>query len=155
MPVDRIAANINVDSLNVAGPTHDLAVLGAERSSLGPMLAAIVKGRGREVTGDNEPGAGHFFRSDHFPLAKVGVPAVSIADPAHFIGKDPAFAKQQRDDYTTHRYHQPSDEYSDAWDLGGAIEDLKALAVLGWRVAAAPALPAYHKDEPFAAPRRH
>jgi Zn-dependent M28 family amino/carboxypeptidase len=155
MPVDQIAADINVDSLNVVGPTRDLAVLGAERSSLGPMLTAIVKSRGREVTGDNEPGAGHFFRSDHFPLAKVGVPAVSIADPEHFIGKDPAFARERRDDYTNHRYHQPSDEYSDTWDLGGAIEDLKALAVLGWRVAAAPGMPAYHKSEPFAAPRQH
>jgi Zn-dependent M28 family amino/carboxypeptidase len=155
MSADQIAANINVDSLNVLGPTRDLAILGAERSSLGPLLTTIVKGRGREVTGDNEPGAGHFFRSDHFPLAKVGVPAVSIADPEHFIGKDPAFAKQQRDDYTNHRYHQPSDEYSDTWDLGGAIEDLKALALLGWRVAAAPAMPAYHKSEPFAAPRQH
>jgi Zn-dependent M28 family amino/carboxypeptidase len=154
MPVDQIAANINVDSLNVVGPTRDLAVVGAERSSLGPMLAAIVKGRGREITGDNNPGAGLFFRSDHFPLAKVGVPAVSLGEPEHFIGKDPAFAKQQRDDYTNNRYHQPTDEYSDTWDLGGAIEDLKALAILGWRVAASPAMPAYNKGEQFAEPRR-
>ena len=154
MPVDQIAANINVDSLNVVGPTKDLAALGAERSSLGPMLSAIVKGRARQITGDNNPGAGLFFRSDHFPLAKVGVPAVSLGEPKHYVGKDPSFAKQQRDDYTTNRYHQPTDEYSDKWDLGGAIEDLKALAILGWRVAAAPALPAYNKGEQFAEPRR-
>jgi Zn-dependent M28 family amino/carboxypeptidase len=155
MPVDRIAADINVDSLNVVGPTRDLAVLGAERSSLGPMLAAIAKSRGREITGDNNPGAGHFFRSDHFPLAKVGVPAVSIGEPEHFIGKDPSFAKQQRDDYTTNRYHQPTDEYSDTWDLGGAIEDLKARSAFGWRIAATPTMPAYNKSEQFAQPRRH
>jgi Zn-dependent M28 family amino/carboxypeptidase len=155
MPIDRIAADINVDSLNVVGPTRDLAVLGAERSSLGPMLAAIAKSRGREITGDNNPGAGHFFRSDHFPLAKVGVPAVSIGEPEHFIGKDPSFAKQQRDDYTANRYHQPTDEYSDTWDLGGAIEDLKALAAFGWRIAATPTMPTYNDGEQFAQPRRH
>ena len=155
MPVDHIAANINIDSLNVVGPTRDLALLGADRSSLGPMITAIVKSRGRVLTGDNNPGAGLFFRSDHFPLAKVGVPAVSLGEPEHFVGKDPSFAKQQRDDYTNHRYHQPTDEYSDSWDLAGAIEDLKALAMLGWRVAGAQTIPAYNRGEQFAEPRIH
>ena len=153
MPVQQLAADINVDSLNVLGATSDLAVLGTERSTLGPMLAAIVKAQGRTMTGDVEPGAGHFFRSDHFPLAKAGVPAVSISGPEHYIGKDPAFAKKQRDDYTNNRYHQPSDEYSDSWDLAGAISDLKALATLGWQVAAAQPMPRYNPDEQFAAPR--
>jgi Zn-dependent M28 family amino/carboxypeptidase len=153
MPVKQLAADINVDSLNVLGATSDLAVLGTERSTLGPMLAAIVKAQGRTLTGDVEPGAGHFFRSDHFPLAKAGVPAVSISGPEHYIGKDPAFAKKQRDDYTNNRYHQPSDEYSDSWDLAGAISDLKALATLGWQVAAAQPMPRYNPNEQFAAPR--
>ena len=87
-------------------------------------------------------------------VASGGVPAVSLGEPEHFIGKDPSFAKQQRDDYTNNRYHQPTDEYSDTWDLGGAIEDMKALALLGWRVAAAPAMPAYNTGEPFAEARR-
>ena len=103
-----------------------------------------MKAQGRTLTGDVEPGAGQFFRSDHFPLAKAGVPAVSISDPEHYIGKDPAFAKKQRDDYTNNHYHQPSDEYSDSWDLTGAISDLKALATLGWQVAAAPKMPHYN-----------
>ena len=155
LPIDQIAANINIDSLNVVGATSDLALLGADRSSLGPMIAAIVKARGRTLSGDNNPGAGLFFRSDHFPLAKAGVPAVSLGEPEHFVGKDPAFAKQQRDDYTSHRYHQPADEYGASWDLRGAIEDLKALALLGWHVAGAGAMPAYNRGEPFAAPRSH
>jgi Zn-dependent M28 family amino/carboxypeptidase len=153
VPVNQLSADINVDSINVDGATSDMAVLGTERSTLGPMLAAIVKLQGRTLTGDVQPGAGHFFRSDHFPLAKAGVPAVSISDPEHYIGKGPAFAKKQRDDYTNNRYHQPSDEYSDSWDLAGAISDLKALAMLGWQVAAAPQMPRYNPDEQFAAPR--
>ena len=153
IPVNQFAADINVDSLNVLGATSDMAVLGTERSTLGPMLTGILKAQGRTLTGDVEPGAGHFFRSDHFPLAKAGVPAVSISDPAHYIGKDPAFAKKQREDYTNNRYHQPSDEYSDAWDLSGAIADMKSLATLGWRVAAAPDMPRYNPNEQFAAPR--
>ena len=153
IPINQFAADINIDSLNVLGATSDLAVLGTERSSLGPMLAAIVNEQGRTLTGDVEPNAGHFFRSDHFPLAKAGVPAVSISDPEHYIGKNPAFAKKQRDDYTTTRYHQPSDEYSDSWDFAGAIADLKALAALGWQVAASPRMPRYNPNEQFAAPR--
>jgi Zn-dependent M28 family amino/carboxypeptidase len=153
IPVNQFAADINVDSLNVLGATSDMAVLGTERSTLGPMLTGILKAQGRTLTGDVEPGAGRFFRSDHFPLAKAGVPAVSISDPAHYVGKDPAFAKKQRDDYTNNRYHQPSDEYSDAWDLSGAIADMRALATLGWRVAAAPDMPRYNPNEQFAAPR--
>ena len=155
VPNNSIAANINIDSLNVLGQTQDLALLGQERSTLGPMIDAIAKAQGRQVTGDNEPGAGLFFRSDHFPLAKVGVPAVSLGEPEHFVGKDPTFAKQQREDYTSHRYHQPSDEYSPTWDLAGAVEDLKALTLLGWRVAQSPTMPSYHAGEQFAGPRLH
>ena len=154
LPVDRIAANINVDSLNVLGMTRDLVLLGAERSTLGPMAKTIL-GRQRRVLGiDTSPGAGYFFRSDHFPFAKAGIPAVSISEPNEFIGKDPAFAKKQHEDYRNRKYHQPIDEYDPSWDLSGAIADLEALAQLGWDVAMVPAMPAYHPQEQFAQPRR-
>ena len=99
LPVDSIAADINVDSLNVLGMTRDLVLLGAERSSLGPMAKAILDRQQRTLGIDTAPGAGYFFRSDHFPFAKVGVPAVSISEPNEFIGKDPGFARKQHDDY--------------------------------------------------------
>ncbi len=153
LPVGSIAADINVDSLNVLGMTRDLVLLGAERSSLGPMAKTILDRQHRSLGIDTAPGAGYFFRSDHFPFAKVGVPAVSISEPNEFIGKDPGFARKQHDDYRARKYHQPIDEYDASWDLSGAIADLKALAQLGWAVAAAPAMPAYHPQEQFAQPR--
>jgi len=154
LPVNQIAADINVDSLNVLGMTRDLVLLGAERSTLGPMAKAILDRQQRTLGVDTSPGAGYFFRSDHFPFAKAGVPAVSISEPNEFTGKDPAFAKKQHEDYRSRKYHQPIDEYDPSWDLSGAIADLKALAQLGWNVAMAAAMPAYHAQEQFALPRR-
>ena len=101
LPVDRIAADINVDSLNVLGPTRDLVLLGAERSTLGAIAKTILERRQRTPGVDMEPGAGYFFRSDHFPFAKSGVPAVSITEPNEYVGKDPAFAKKQHEETGT------------------------------------------------------
>ncbi len=153
LPMGAFAANINVDGLNNLGPASDMVLLGAERSTLGELARDLLAAAGRTLGTDPEPGHGYFFRSDHFPLAKAGVPAVSISDSTQFIGKDPAFAKRMRDEYTEKHYHQPSDQFDPAWDMSGAVADLKLLAQLGWRVAASPEMPAYHGDEQFAQPR--
>jgi Zn-dependent M28 family amino/carboxypeptidase len=153
LPLDRVAAVINVDSLNLFGRTHDIVLLGSERSSLGETAAAIARAHGRAIGRELNPGAGSFFRSDHFPLARGGVPALSISAPGEYVGKDPGFARRLREEYTAKRYHQPGDEVDPAWDYAGAIEDLRLLAELGWRVAAAPAMPAYKSGDEFARPR--
>jgi Zn-dependent M28 family amino/carboxypeptidase len=155
LPIDQIAANINVDSLNVLGPTRDVVLLGAERSTLGTLARPLIEAQGRQPGVDASPGAGYFFRSDHFPLAKAGVPAISLSEPEEFVGRDAAFAKKAHDDYTNHRYHQPSDEYDPHWDLSGALADLTLLAELGWRVAASTMIPSYVPTEQFAQPRLH
>ena len=127
------------------------------RNSVAPAMKAVARDllreAGRTLGTDPEPGHGYFFRSDHFPLAKAGVPAVSISDSTQFIGKDEGFAKRMREEYTDKRYHQPSDEFDPAWDMSGAVADLKLLTRLGWRVAALPDMPAYHAGEQFAQPR--
>lgn len=153
LPLDRIAANINVDGLNNLGPARDLVLLGAERSTLGDLAREILKRVDRTLGTDPEPEKGYFFRSDHFPLAKGGVPAVSISDSTDYIGKDPGFAQRMRDEYTNRHYHQPSDEFDPSWDLAGAVADLRVLARLGWEVAARAQMPAYHEGEQFAQPR--
>jgi len=154
LPAGQWLANINVDGLNLAGRTHDVVLLGAERSTLGPVAEALAKNQGRVIGPDPEPGRGYFYRSDPFPLAKAGVPALSLAEPREYLGRDPAFAKRIRDQYNNTDYHQPSDDYRSTWDLSGAIEDMRLLAELGWAIANGSNAPAYHPAEQFAQPRQ-
>jgi Zn-dependent M28 family amino/carboxypeptidase len=154
LPANAWAANINIDSLNMAGPSRDIVLLGAERSTLGEMASALAVERGRVVGPDPEPGRGYFFRSDHFPLAKIGIPALSLSEPVEYTGPDPEKSKRLKDEYTEKRYHQPGDEIQPEWDYTGAIEDMKLLAELGWRVANSREMPAYKSNEQFARPRQ-
>jgi Zn-dependent M28 family amino/carboxypeptidase len=153
LPASAWAANINIDTINLSGRAKDIVLLGAERSSLGRTAAQLAAEHGRIVGPDPEPGRGHFFRSDHFPLAKAGIPAVSLGESTQFIGKDAAFAKRQMQEYTDNDYHQPSDEFHADWDYSGAVDDMRFLAELGWRIANDRAMPAYHAGEQFARPR--
>jgi Zn-dependent M28 family amino/carboxypeptidase len=153
LPAAAWAANVNIDGLNLYGRARDIVLLGAERSTLGAMAEELATERGRVVGPDPEPGRGYFFRSDHFPLAKIGVPALSVSEPVDYIGKDPGYAKKLRDEYNEKDYHQPSDEYRTDWDYAGAVDDMRLLAELGWRAATRSTAPAYHEGEQFARPR--
>ena len=153
LPAAAWAGNINIDSLNMAGPSRDIVLLGAERSTLGALAAELAVERGRVVGPDPEPGRGYFFRSDHFPLAKVGIPAVSLSEPVEYTGKDPAASKQLKEEYDAKHYHQPSDDIKPGWDYTGAVDDMRFLAELGWRIANSPQMPAYNSNEQFARPR--
>lgn len=147
------AGNINIDSLNMAGPSRDVVLLGAERSTLGALASQLAAERGRVIGPDPEPGRGYFFRSDHFPLAKIGIPALSLSEPVEFTGSDPAAAKKLHEEYQAKHYHQPSDEIQPSWDYTGAVNDMRFLAELGWRIANLQEMPAYHAGEQFARPR--
>lgn len=153
LPASAWAANINIDSLNMAGPSRDIVLLGAERSTLGDIASELAIERGRVVGPDPEPGRGYFFRSDHFPLAKVGIPALSLSDPVEYTGPDPAASKRIKDEYNAKHYHQPSDEIRPEWDYTGAVSDVQFLAELGWRIANSREMPAYNATEQFARPR--
>jgi Zn-dependent M28 family amino/carboxypeptidase len=153
LPANAWAANINIDSLNMAGPARDIVLLGAERSTLGQIAGELAAERGRVIGPDPQPGNGYFFRSDHFPLAKIGIPALSYSEPVEYTG-DAAAAKALREDYDANRYHQVEDEILPGWNYDGAIEDMRFLAELGWRVANAPAMPSYNPNEQFARPRQ-
>ncbi len=156
MPIDRVAANINMDSLNVYGPARELVLLGSERSTLGAIADRLARARKRTIGKDPTPERGAFFRSDHFPLAKAGVPAISfsLGDPSAFTGTRADQARALAKAYNETHYHQPSDEYSADWDLAGAVDDLRLLADIGWAVAMAAEMPRYHAGEQFARPRQ-
>ena len=154
IPHDQIAANINVDGINYLGPTRDIVLLGADRSTLGPMAEALAKERGRVIGPDKHPERGYFFRSDHFPFAKVGVPALSISEPSEFTGPTAEELKKKQEAYNATDYHQPSDEFDPAWDFSGAVEDMKFLAQLAWRIAAQQEMPRYNEGDQFANARK-
>ena len=154
LPMDQMAANINIDEINVLGPARDLVLLGADRSSLGPMAQALAKERNRTIGADQHPERGYFFRSDHFPLAKAGVPALSLGEPREFTGANAEALKKKQEAYNETNYHQPSDEFDPSWDFSGALDDLKFLAQLAWRIAADPQMPTYNQGDQFANARR-
>jgi Zn-dependent M28 family amino/carboxypeptidase len=154
LPMNQIVANINIDEINPLGPTRDIVLLGADRSSLGPMAAALAKERGRTIGEDQHPERGYFFRSDHFPLAKAGVPALSLNEPREFTGPNAEELKKKQEAYNSTHYHQPSDEYDPTWNFAGAVDDLKFLSQLAWRIAATEEMPRYNEGDQFANARK-
>jgi Zn-dependent M28 family amino/carboxypeptidase len=149
VPLSQIAANLNVDETNFRGRTRDLVALGDTKSSLGPQLAAMLREQGMHLTPKEHPEAGHFYRSDHFSLAKAGVPALSIEEGLEFIGRPKEWGLQQSEDYDAHRYHQPSDEYRPDFDLSGAVQMTELVYRFARRLADESAMPTWNADAEF------
>ena len=149
VPLSQIAANVNVDETNFLGRTRDLILLGDNKSSLGPQMAALLRPEGMRLTPKDHPEAGHFYRSDHFSLAKAGVPAVSIEAGLDFVGRPKEWGLQQSEDFTDHRYHQPSDQYRPDFDLSGAVQLTDIVMRFARRLADAPGVPTWNADAEF------
>jgi Zn-dependent M28 family amino/carboxypeptidase len=154
IPMDKVAANINVDGVNYLGATSDMVMLGADRSNLGPMIESLLKERNRTLGIDQHPERGYFFRSDHFPFAKAGVPALSLSEPTQFTGGNAAELKKKQEEYNGKDYHQPSDEFDPSWDFSGGVNDMRVLAQLGWRIANQAEMPKYNEGDQFAQVRK-
>jgi Zn-dependent M28 family amino/carboxypeptidase len=146
-PVDKTAANLNLDSLNWIGTTRDIGTQGSERTDLGKMAEAVAKAMHMTIS-ENEPDlAGGYFRSDHFSFAKAGVPAFSIEMGRDYLG-DKAAAKVKKDAYSK-SYHQVSDEYDPSWDLSGMTQQAQFTLNLGRMVADAPKMPEWKAGDAF------
>jgi len=135
LPAGNLAAVINIDGLNIIGPTRDVNVIGIGKSSLDQLVEGTARWQKRIVTPDHFPDRGYYYRSDQFSLAKVGVPGVYLHSGIEVIGKPEGWGKQQLEEWTKTRYHQPSDEYSDDWDLRGAVDDIRLLFYVGLQAA--------------------
>jgi Zn-dependent M28 family amino/carboxypeptidase len=109
--------------------------------------------KGREFSPDPRPEAGSFFRSDHFPFAKVGVPAISFRNGENLVNGGVQAGKAATDGYTEQRYHQPADEWSPAWDLTGAAEDTELLYTIGHEMASSRRWPEWEQGSEFKAVR--
>jgi Zn-dependent M28 family amino/carboxypeptidase len=129
-------------------------VLGDTKSSLGPSLARFVRPLGMHLSPEEHPERGHFYRSDHFSFAKAGIPSVSIGEGTDFVGRPREWGPQQNEDYTAHRYHQPSDEYRSDFDLRGAVQLSDIVLGFGRWLANAPTVPTWNADAEFRAVRK-
>jgi Zn-dependent M28 family amino/carboxypeptidase len=105
------------------------------------------------VNPDPESEKGFYYRSDHFEFAKQGVPALYTDSGSKYEGKDEAFSKQKRDEYTTKDYHKVSDEIKTDWDLTGAVDDAQLLTLIGYRVAQGDKYPEWKAGSEFKAKR--
>lgn len=105
---------------------------GAERIDVWPTVQTVAKDFDLQLLPDPDPGAGHYYRSDHFSLAREGIPAFSIDQGRLFEGHDEAWGRAQFADYVQHHYHQPSDEYRADWDFRGNAKMARFGFVLGW-----------------------
>ncbi len=155
VPAATVAANINIDGFNIYGRTKDATYLGNDRSSLGEDLKEVTASMGLTISPDQFPEQGHFYRSDHFNFAKVGIPPLSMGDGMEFVGKPDDFAKKVSEEYNEQRYHQPSDQLGDdwPWTLEGAMQQVEVVTRLTLRIAAAASLPRWNSGDEFEAAR--
>jgi len=147
--LDRTAAVVNIDGANVRGLTRDVAALGADRSDLGAVFASAASAESLKATGDPDPAKGSFFRSDHFPFARAGVPSISIESGVDFVGRPAGWGEQQAQLFNEERYHRPSDEYSPTFTYEGMAQQVRVLMRIALAVANAPQAPRWLPNAEF------
>ncbi|HEX7333170.1 MAG TPA: M20/M25/M40 family metallo-hydrolase, partial [Pyrinomonadaceae bacterium] len=152
-PLNKTLANINMDGVNQWGRTTDITMVGDDNSTLIDLLREAATTQKRAVNPDPESEKGFYYRSDHFEFAKQGVPALYTDSGVNYQGKDEAFSKQKRDEYTTKDYHKVSDEIKPDWDLTGAVDDAQLLTMIGYRVAQGDKYPEWKAGSEFKAKR--
>jgi hypothetical protein len=149
----RIAANINMDSVNNRGLTTDFGFIGHGKSSLDAVVEAVAAAQGRKVNGDPFPEKGAFYRSDQFNFARIGVPALYGRGGPSYVGRPADWGREEQERYERERYHQPSDQFDGEWDLAGAVQDGQLLLLTGLRIANAPRAPTWKPGDEFEAAR--
>ena len=117
VPAAQITLDLNYDMVLPIGIPRSVNLGGAERIDFWPTVEKVAKAFDLQLLPDPTPGAGHYYRSDHFSLARVGIPAFSVDQGELFEGHDEAWGHAQYEDYVAHHYHQPSDEYRADWDF--------------------------------------
>ncbi|QOY95133.1 M28 family peptidase [Massilia sp. UMI-21] len=148
-PLASTVAVINMDALNPRGPARDFNISGSARLELLDRLVAKAKGWNMRYSPDPKPEAGYFFRSDHFPFAKRGVPAISFGSGKDWVEGGTQAGLADEAAYTEKHYHQPSDEFDPAWTFTGMARDLAVLYAVGAELANSTAWPNWARDSEF------
>jgi Zn-dependent M28 family amino/carboxypeptidase len=153
VPAGKITLDLNYDDLPPIGEPQEVEVSGAERTTFYPTVEALAKEFRLAIRPESNPGAGYYYRSDHFSLAHAGIPAFSIAEGMKYKGHDEAWGLAEAEDFTQHRYHQPSDEYNPAMNFIGDAAMARFGFALGWKAASQPGLIGWEKGDEFEAAR--
>ncbi|HQU92659.1 MAG TPA: M28 family peptidase [Pyrinomonadaceae bacterium] len=151
IPLNKIAGNVNIDGVNFFGRVTDFSALGVERSSLDTVVNEVAKEKNLTLEGDMSPEQGFFFRSDHFPFAKVGVPAISLRHGDAFVTPLKGEALSFFSEYTAKYYHQATDEYKNWWDTDAMIQNAELGLAIGTKIGNLPSMPRYKDSDEFAA----
>ena len=145
----KTVADINMDALDVVGRSADVAVYGLGQSELDNFLEAAVKKQGRVISGDPRPAAGIYYRSDHFAFANVGIPALYAKSGKKPVDEATAKLRAELAPKLGKCYHGLCDEYSEQWDLSGAVEDMQAFFEVGYELSKENVWPKWSKTSEF------
>ena len=148
-PLSQTVGGLNMDGLSVYGETNDVVVIGAGKSELEDYLEEEVLAQGRRIDVEPSPEKGYFYRSDHFSLAKQGVPMLYAEGGVDLVAGGRERGQQLADDYTANRYHLPGDEYDPNWNWDGAVQDLMLNYRIGRALADSEAWPNWYEGDEF------
>jgi Zn-dependent M28 family amino/carboxypeptidase len=154
VPAGHITLDLNYDMLLPIGTPRSVNLGGAERIDFWTTVQTVAKAFDLALLPDPNPMAGHYYRSDHFSLARVGIPAFSVDQGDLFEGHTPEWGREQMADYTAHHYHQPSDEYHADWDFRGNAKLARFGFVLGWLASEQPKPVEWFPGDDFEAARK-
>jgi Zn-dependent M28 family amino/carboxypeptidase len=150
IPLKQVAAILNMDVMNLYGRTRDVSALGLDQSSLSSVFARAAAAEHLKVSVNQDALLrGSYFRSDHFPFAKAGVPGTSIENGKDYLGQATGYGSRMETEYTENRYHQPSDEVLPSFKYGGAVQQLRVIVRTAVAVANAPAQPTWNRTSEF------
>jgi Zn-dependent M28 family amino/carboxypeptidase len=153
-PVGKVTLDLNYDAVAPIGDPEEIEISGAERTTFYPEVEKTAQKYGLAIRPDAQPEAGHYYRSDHFSLARVGIPSFSISEGMKFKGHDEAWGRAQAKDYVEHHYHQPSDEYRPDMDFTGLAKVAQFGYDLGLQAASQPALIQWQAGDEFESARK-
>ena len=153
MPLEQIVGGVNMDGMMVDGATRDVTVVGFGASELEDYLAAAAAAQGRVLRPEPTPEKGSYYRSDHFMLARKGVPMLYAKAGIDSQEHGPDWGLQRNTDYIAQRYHKPSDEFDPNWDLSGAVQDLELYFDVGLMLAMEAGFPNWRPGNEFRAIR--
>src|SRR6202030_2990948 len=153
-PVGKVTLDLNYDAVAPIGDPEEIEIGGAERTTFYPIVEKTAQKYGLAIRPDALPEAGHYYRSDHFSLARVGIPSFSVSEGTKFKGHDEAWGKAQAKDYVEHHYHQTSDEYRPEMDFTGLVKLMWFGYDLGLQAASQPALVQWQPGDEFESARK-